>query len=127
MMRVLVVEDNDDVRASVRKLLMLAGHEPFLAIDFRSAVEICRITKPEFVLLDINLPGQDGYSLAEKLRDECGLADVQIWALSGLADDSERRRKSGIVGHIQKPLSFAHIQQLIGVEKKCVAGKSGVE
>jgi CheY-like chemotaxis protein len=117
MMRVLVVEDNDNVRASVRNLLMLAGHDPFPAIDFQSALEICRIVKPEFVLLDINLSGQDGYLFAEKMRDECGLQDVQVWALSGFADDPERRRQAGIVGHIQKPISFAHIQQLIGVVK----------
>jgi CheY-like chemotaxis protein len=115
-MRVLVVEDSADVRAAVRKLLITAGHEPFLAHDIQSALEICRVMKPEFVLVDINLQGEDGYSLAETLRNQCGLDDVQIWALSAYADDRQRRRQAGIVGHIQKPLTFDHIRQLIGTE-----------
>jgi two-component system CheB/CheR fusion protein len=112
--RVLVVEDDDAVLAMMRSLLTRAGHEPVLASDPRSALEACQTTKPDFALLDIGLPEMDGYCLAEKLRDDCGL-DVQMWAVSAHADNERRRRQSGIVGHIQKPISFAHIQQLIGV------------
>jgi CheY-like chemotaxis protein len=115
-MRVLVVEDSGDMRAMIRTLLITAGHDPYLAHDIQSALAICRVIKPEFVLLDINLEGEDGYSLAETLRGECGLGDVQIWALSGQADNEERRRQAGIVGHILKPISFDHIRQLIGTE-----------
>ena len=70
--------------------------------------------KPDFVLTDIGLPGMDGYDLAERLRQECNLDDVPIWAVSSYPDNEERRKKAGITGHIDKPISFAHIQQLIG-------------
>jgi CheY-like chemotaxis protein len=116
-MRVLAVDDNEDVLAGVGTLLELAGHELLLAKDSEAALELCRRTSPDFVLLDIKLPGMDGYSLAEMLRDECELSNVQMWAFSGYADNPKKRRQSGIVGHIQKPLSFAHIQQLVGVAK----------
>jgi CheY-like chemotaxis protein len=116
-MRVLAVDDNADVLAGVGKLLEVAGHKPLLAQDAETAVALCRQTTPDFVLLDIKLPGMDGYSLAETLRTECELTNVQMWAFSAYADDPTRRRQSGIVGHIQKPLSFAHIQHLIGVAR----------
>jgi CheY-like chemotaxis protein len=114
-MRVLIVDDCDDVRAAVRGLLMSAGHEPYLAHDVESAIEVCGAIKPEFVFLDIRLPGEDGYTLADTLRKQYGLGDVQMWALSGYADDEDRRRSSGIVGHILKPLTFNHVRTLIGV------------
>jgi CheY-like chemotaxis protein len=114
-MRVLVVEDDNDVLTMMRSLLTRAGHEPVLASDPHSALEACQAVKPDFALLDIGLPEMDGYRLAEKLRDDCGLGNVQMWAVSAFADNERRRRQSGIVGHIQKPISFAHIQQLIGV------------
>jgi CheY-like chemotaxis protein len=114
-MRVLVVEDDDDVLAMMRSLLTRAGHEPLLASGPLSALATCKTSKPDFALLDIGLPDMDGYSLAERLRDDCGLSNVQMWAVSSYADNPRRRRQSGIVGHIQKPISFAHIQQLIGV------------
>jgi CheY-like chemotaxis protein len=114
-MRVLVVEDDSDVLAMICTLLTRAGHEPVLASDPFSALEACQAAKPDFALLDIGLPDMDGYRLAEKLRDDCGLKNVQMWAVSAHADNERRRRQSGIVGHIQKPISFAHIQQLIGV------------
>src|SRR5687768_15880576 len=112
-MRVLVVDDNNDVRAATRALLVKAGHEPYLAHNVQSTLEICRVVKLEFVLLDLNLDGEDGYSLAETLR-KCGLEDVQIWACSAQADDRDKRRHAGIVGHILKPITFDHIRQLIG-------------
>jgi CheY-like chemotaxis protein len=118
VMRVLVVEDNEDSLAAIAKLLTLAGHEPLLARNGNEAIAICNQTKPEFVLVDIALPNeQDGYSVAAKLRNERGLENVQIWALSAYPDLPAKRREAGIVGHIQKPLTFAHIQTLIGVAK----------
>lgn len=114
-MRVLIVDDSDDVRAAVRGLLMTAGHEPYLAHDVESALEVCGVIKPDFVFIDIRLPGEDGYTLAATLRKQYGLESVQMWALSGYADDEERRRNSGIVGHILKPLTFNHVRTLIGL------------
>jgi two-component system CheB/CheR fusion protein len=113
-MKVLVVEDSNDVAVVIQMLLKSAGHQPLLASDATSALELCRRDKPDFVLTDIRLPDFDGYELARRLRDECGLGDTPIWALSAYADNEERRKWAGITGHIDKPISFAHIQQIIG-------------
>jgi CheY-like chemotaxis protein len=114
-MHVLVIDDDEDVCASVGALLKQAGHFPSVAYDAQSAIEVCRAVKPEFVLLDINLAGENGYTLADTLHQKFGLEHVQMWALSGYADDEERRRNSGIVGHILKPLTLNHVRALIGV------------
>ena len=58
-------------------------------------MEICRRIKPDFVLTDIGLPGMDGYDLAVRLRKECGLEGVPIWAVSapsGQPGAADRRR-----------------------------------
>jgi two-component system, OmpR family, response regulator len=117
-MHVLVVDDDEDVRAAVGALLQESGHIPSLAHDLQTALAICHAVKPDFVLLDINLIGEDGYTLADTLRKQCGLDGIQMWALSGYADDEERRRNSGIVGHILKPLTFNHVRALIGVTNR---------
>jgi CheY-like chemotaxis protein len=113
-MKVLVIEDSNDVAVVIQMLLKSAGHEALLASDAESAVEICRRVRPDFVLTDIGLPGMDGYDLAIRLRKECGLDGVPIWAVSSHPDNADRRREAGITGHIDKPISFAHIQQIIG-------------
>ena len=113
-MKVLVVEDSNDVAVVIQMLLKSAGHQALLASDAESAMALCRRVRPDFILTDIGLPGIDGYDLALRLREECQLADVPIWALSAHPDNEQRRKTAGITGHIDKPISFAHIQQLIG-------------
>ena len=113
-MKVLVIEDSNDVAVVIQMLLKSAGHQALLARDGDAALAICRRIKPDFVLTDIGLPGIDGYELALRLREECELDNVPIWALSSHPDNEQRRKEAGITGHIDKPISFAHIQQLIG-------------
>ena len=113
-MNVLVIEDSNDVAVVIQMLLKSAGHQALLASDGESALALCRRIKPDFILTDIGLPGIDGYELATRLRKECQLDDVPIWAVSSHRDDEQRRQQAGITGHIDKPISFAHIQQLIG-------------
>jgi CheY-like chemotaxis protein len=113
-MKVLVIEDSNDVAVVIQMLLKSAGHQAILASDGEAALAVCRRMKPDFVLTDIGLPGMDGYELAARLRAECDLAEVPIWAVSAHPDNEPRRKEAGITGHIDKPISFAHIQQLIG-------------
>ena len=68
MMKVLVIEDSNDVAVVIQMLLKSAGHQPLLASDAASAIELCRRIRPDFVLTDIGLPGMDGYDLAVRLR-----------------------------------------------------------
>jgi CheY-like chemotaxis protein len=113
-MKVLLIEDSNDVAVVIQMLLKSAGHQALVASNPASALELCHRIKPDFVLTDIFLPEMNGYELAVRLREECDLADVPIWAISAYPDDEVRRKESGITGYIGKPISFAHIQQLIG-------------
>lgn len=113
-MKVLVIEDSNDVAVVIQMLLKSAGHQALVASDGESALALCKRVKPDFILTDIGLPGIDGYELASRLREECQLSDVPIWAVSAHPDNAQRRQEAGITGHIDKPISFAHIQQLIG-------------
>ena len=106
--RVLVVEDRVDTAEGMAKLLRLAGHEPEVAHDGRSALAAARGRKPEVVLLDIGLPGMDGYELAAILRqEECGREALLI-AISGYGEDQarQRARQVGFDHYLVKPVDF---------------------
>ena len=81
--RVLVVDDNADSAHGTAKILCRQGYEVRVAYDGPSAVETAREYGPKFVLLDIGLPGMDGYELAQRLRGEEALRDVKRIALCG--------------------------------------------
>lgn len=113
-MLVLIVEDNAEVALLMQMLIRQCGHKTVVANDPEAAVQACERAKPEFVLMDIGLPGMDGYDLAIRLRRDCAIGNVPIYAVSAYPDDADRRQEAGIAGHIRKPISFAEIQQLVG-------------
>jgi two-component system CheB/CheR fusion protein len=84
--RVLVVDDNKDVASSTAMLLRRAGHEVHLAHDGPEALELARFHHPDVVLLDIGLPGMDGYEVARRLRID---SDVPLVAMSGYTLDND--------------------------------------
>src|SRR4051812_45003301 len=79
--QVLIVEDNADQAATLRALLDLKGHHLEVAPDGRAAIEMARRRLPDVVLLDIGLPGLDGFQVARQLKSEYGAA-VRIIAVS---------------------------------------------
>jgi len=106
--RILVVDDNLDTANSVAALLKLAGHEVSLAHDGPAALESARATHPEIILLDIGLPGIDGYTVARTLRDDESFAGVRLIAVSGYGqpDDRRRAKAAGFDEHMVKPVEF---------------------
>ena len=104
--RVLVVDDNVDSARGTGLILSRHGHEVRLAYDGPSAVAAAQEQRPEFVLLDIGLPGMDGYEVARHLRQDENLAGVTLVAVSGYGQESDRRRsqEAGFDQHLVKPV-----------------------
>src|SRR6185369_3183357 len=92
--RVLVVEDNVDAAESLATLLRLWGHDVRVVHDGLDALDAARSYLPEVVLLDIGLPGLDGYQVAERLRTERGLASTLLVAMTGYGQPEDRRRSA---------------------------------
>ena len=103
--RILVVEDSDDVRGSYVQWLQGAGYQVTEAADGQQAVEEARRARPDVVLLDINLPDQDGYSLAESFRRDPRMAKVPVIVLSGRTgfEHERRARSAGALIALSKP------------------------
>lgn len=112
--RVLLVDDNVDTIQSMSRLLTLRGHEVATAVDGLAGLQMARDFRPDFILLDIGLPGLDGYSLARRLRAE-GFTNTPIVAVSGYArdDDRERSREAGFNHHFAKPVEFETLAALL--------------
>ena len=112
-LRILVVEDNGDGRAILRTLLEADGHEVYEAADGPSGVETARAVRPDVALIDIGLPGFDGYEVAKRLRDEQGNS-IRLIAVTGYGQAEDRRRScdAGFDVHLVKPVAR---EQLRGV------------
>src|SRR6185436_2174212 len=90
--RVLVVEDNPDAAESLAMLIRLQGHEARVARDGPEALSVVEGYRPEVALIDIGLPGIDGYEVARRLRARPELLGVVLVALTGYSGPDERLR-----------------------------------
>ena len=104
--RVLLVDDNPDAAGLLREALTWAGHDVRTAVDGPSTLQLVQTFTPEIAFLDIGLPVMDGYELAQLLRSVPGLADTPFVAVTGYAQDDDRRRAlaNGFSEHLAKPL-----------------------
>ena len=114
--RVLVVDDNRDSAETLSLLLEMLGHEVERAFDGPSALATARAFEPAVVLLDLGLPGMDGYEVARRLRREAWASVCVIIALTGYgrAEDRARSREAGCDHHLTKPPEFAELRELLG-------------
>jgi PAS domain S-box-containing protein len=103
--RILVVDDNVDAALSVGQLLKKWGHDVTTAFSGPDAIEKARAMRPQFVLLDIGMPGMSGYDVARRLRSDQDLEGMVITALTGYgqAEDRRRSREAGFNHHLTKP------------------------
>jgi signal transduction histidine kinase len=115
--RILVVDDNQDAAESLAMLLRMSGHEVMIAHDGHQALAIAAIERPGVVLLDIGLPGMDGYEVCRRVRQQ-GLADAQIIAMTGYGQDRdrERSREAGFDTHTVKPVEIQELMQLLAAD-----------
>jgi PAS domain S-box-containing protein len=113
--RILVVDDNEDSAESLGTLLRLKGHDVQIAHEGEAALAAARAYRPEVVLLDIGMPGLDGYAVARRLRQEDGCDQVLLIALTGYGQDDDRRRsrEAGFDDHLVKPIDLAALEALL--------------
>lgn len=113
--RVLIVDDNVDTAQGLARLLSRAGHEITLAHDGSQAVERAREQAPEAVVLDIGLPGMDGFQVAQRLRIEACCEDSVIIAVTGYGQPEDRQKSiaAGFDHHLVKPVDLDELKRLL--------------
>ncbi len=109
--RVLIVDDNADAADSISLLLQISGHKTTVVYDGESAITACAESAPDVILLDIGLPGLDGYQVIQKLRAD-GFTGRAI-ALSGYGqpEDTRRAMASGFDAHLVKPVELDELER----------------
>jgi len=114
-LRMLVVDDNGDSADSLALLLSLAGHETHVAHTGPEALDRADALRPDAVLLDLGLPGLNGYEVCRRLRTSAWAREIPIVAITGWgqADDRQRSKEAGFDGHLVKPVVFGELTALL--------------
>jgi signal transduction histidine kinase len=114
--RVLVVDDNRDAAATLARLLRLMGHQVETAHHGHLALEVAPRFGPDVVLLDIGLPGLDGFAVCRRLRQHPATARARIIAVTGYTQEEDRRRsrEAGFDAHLVKPVDLDALEGLLG-------------
>jgi signal transduction histidine kinase len=114
--RVLVVDDNVDAAQMLRDFLEALGHEPAIAHDGPTALELASSFKPDIAVLDIGLPVMNGYELARRLRETLGPDKLRLIAVTGYGQDTDRARARdvGFDHHLIKPIELDALLSLLG-------------
>ncbi|HSC62747.1 MAG TPA: PAS domain S-box protein, partial [Caldimonas sp.] len=114
-LRMLVVDDNGDSAESLALLLSLAGHETHVAHTGPEALDRADALRPDAVLLDLGLPGLNGYEVCRRLRAAAWAREIPIVAITGWgqADDRQRSKDAGFDGHLVKPVVFGELTALL--------------
>lgn len=111
--RVLLVDDNVEYAESTAELLRVRGNDVRIAHDGPTAVAIASEYRPQIALLDIGLPGMNGYEVAKRLRSLSSIDRISLVAISGYGQDDDRRRsrEAGFDDHLVKPVPFEVLEQ----------------
>ncbi len=111
---ILIIEDDQDTAESMARVFQLFGHDVQVARNGPQAIALARRHQPRFVLLDLGLPGLDGYQVASRLRQECP-EPLVIIAVTGYGQPEDRRRsrEAGIDHHLLKPTNLFALQALL--------------
>ncbi|HSF12667.1 MAG TPA: ATP-binding protein, partial [Erythrobacter sp.] len=111
--RILIIEDDADGREALRMHLVLAGHDVYEAANGQEGLQAAARLKPEIVLLDIGLPGVDGYQVAQQLKAAQGSPRVIAVTGYGQPEDRVRASEAGIDQHLVKPVDAAELARLL--------------
>ncbi len=114
-LRMLVVDDNVDSVLSFSMLLKASGHDVRTAHDGPTAVQAALEYRPDVVLLDIGLPGLNGYEVAKRIRQDPVLKNVVLVALTGYGQEEDRQAslQAGFNHHLVKPARLEQLQQIL--------------
>jgi CheY-like chemotaxis protein/nitrogen-specific signal transduction histidine kinase len=124
--RVLIVDDNRDAAQSLALMLDLEGHEVRTAADGLEALEVAETFRPKVVLLDIGMPGIDGYETARRLRARPWAKTALLCAQTGWGqeDDKRKARSAGFDRHLVKPIDPEELNRILA--EVCDEGRSGL-
>ncbi|MEP6765177.1 MAG: response regulator [Gemmatimonadaceae bacterium] len=116
--RILVVDDGHDAADSLCMVLRMFGADSNVVYDGQSALDSIRNSKPDIVLLDLSMPGMDGYTVAKNVRANPECDDVRLIALTGWGTEEERVRSeaAGFTDHWVKPVPAATLRKLVSTE-----------
>jgi CheY-like chemotaxis protein len=105
--KVLVIEDNPLNMKLVRVLLGAADFEVLQATDAEKGIALARESRPDLILMDVQLPGMDGLSATRVIRADSGLGEIPIVAITSfaMAGDDEKARQAGCTGYVTKPIN----------------------
>jgi len=120
---ILYVEDNPDNRLLVKRILLAEDYSLLEAIDGRDALNVLKTARPDLILMDINMPDMDGYTLTATIKALPGFERIPIVALTAnvMRGDKEKTLEAGCDGYIQKPLD---IDQLTREIEKFISRRS---
>ncbi len=112
---ILYVEDNVDNRTLVRRVLTAEGFSVIEAVNATQALDILKSTKPNLILMDINMPDIDGYTLTAQIKETPGFELVPVIALTAnvMRGDRERSLEAGCDGYIQKPIDIDALSEQV--------------
>ncbi len=115
-LKILVVDDNEDSAESLVIWLRLMGNDARTAHSGPEALDLARVYRPGVILLDIGMPGMNGYEVARHLRERPETSGALLVALTGWGQDEDRRRsrEAGFDHHLVKPLDHTSLQKLLG-------------
>jgi two-component system, cell cycle response regulator DivK len=105
--RILIVEDQEDNRTILRDLLTAAGFQCFEAVDGAGGLAAAVRERPNLILMDIQLPGIDGYEVTRRIKADPALSEIPIIAVTSyaLAGDDDKAREAGCDDYVTKPYS----------------------
>jgi CheY-like chemotaxis protein len=128
MMRILVVDDDEDIRVTTCMLLEWYGHAVDTAFDGAEALDAAQKSTPQVILLDLNMPRMDGFETARRLRAGPPTDHVLIIAVSGYVGDKEwcdRAIAAGVDECLGKPLDYDKLAEMIGRGREQSPGDAG--
>jgi PAS domain S-box-containing protein len=118
-LKIVIAEDNQDTAESLALILRKLGHEVTLAKSGTEALRLAGELIPQLMILDIGLPGIDGYQVAQKVRGQDSLRGIQLIAVTGYGqpEDEQRAKQAGFDSHLVKPIDFAKLLKLLIVPR----------
>jgi CheY-like chemotaxis protein len=118
--RILVADDNVDSANSLGMLLKIIGHDVRTARDGNEALTVAADFRPDVMLLDIGMPGMDGYELARRVREQPWGKSAMLIAVTGWGQDQDRQRsrEAGFDQHLVKPVELEALEKLLGAPKR---------
>ena len=116
--RVLLVDDNTDSTEPLSLLLQAKGHETRVAVEGAEAITVADEFKPHCVVLDLGLPGMDGYEVARRLRERPYGSELTLVALTGWAGKDVRTKaaEAGFDYHLVKPVNWEELEHIVKEE-----------